>query len=67
MIQLSTTYSQNPYPIQLTKTWIYFSAYDHIIPLYRDDVKSVDRIIFPPGSPIPPTTDENPTIPNDES
>ena len=46
---------------------MYFNAYDHIIPFYRDDVKSVDRIIFPPGSPIPPTTDENPTIPNDES
>ena len=41
-------------------------AYDHFIPFYRDDVKSVDRILFPPRSPIPPTTEENLTIPNDE-
>jgi len=47
--------------------YTYIYIYEHIIPFYRDDVKSVDRIIFPPGSPIPPTIDENPTIPNDES
>jgi hypothetical protein len=66
MIQFSIIYSQNPYHFQLITLDLIQCVY-HIIPFYRDDVKSVDRLLFPPGSPIPPTTDENLTLPNDES